>query len=86
VVLTVSPEELARTVEVSDEDAKRTYDIRLSRFTEPERRQVQQISFPNAEEAVAASKRIADGLGFEALATERKLTDKDIDSAPSPRR
>jgi peptidyl-prolyl cis-trans isomerase D len=79
VVLTVSPEELARTVEVSDEDAKRTYDIRLGRYTVPERRQVQQISFPNAEEADAASKRIADGLGFEALATERKLTDKDID-------
>jgi peptidyl-prolyl cis-trans isomerase D len=79
VVLTVSPEELARTVEVSDEDAKRTYDIRLSRYTVPERRQVQQISFPNAEEADAASKRIADGLSFEALATERKLTDKDLD-------
>ena len=57
VVLTVSPEEIAKTIEVSDADAKRTYELRQSRYTVPERRQVQQISFPNAEEADAASKR-----------------------------
>jgi peptidyl-prolyl cis-trans isomerase D len=79
VVLTVSPEEIAKTIEVSDQDAKRTFELRQSRYTVPERRQVQQISFPNAEEADAAAKRIADGLTFEALAAERKLTDKDID-------
>jgi peptidyl-prolyl cis-trans isomerase D len=79
VVVTVSPEELAKTVEVSDEDAKRAYDVRQSRYSVPERRQVQQISFPNAAEAEAASKQLADGLTFEALAVERKLTDKDID-------
>jgi peptidyl-prolyl cis-trans isomerase D len=79
VVLTVSPEELAKTVEVSDEDAKRTYEIRQSRYAVPERRQVQQVSFPNAAEAEAASKQITDGLSFDALAAERMLTDKDID-------
>ena len=79
VVLTVSPEDIAKTIEVSDQDAKRTYELRQSRYTVPERRQVQQISFPNAEEADAASKRIAEGLRFDALAAERKLTDKDID-------
>jgi peptidyl-prolyl cis-trans isomerase D len=79
VVVTVSPEELAKTVEVSDEDAKRAYDVRISRYAVPERRQVQQISFPNAVEADAASKRLAEGLTFDALAAERKLTDKDID-------
>jgi peptidyl-prolyl cis-trans isomerase D len=79
VVLTVSPEELAKTIEVSDADAQRTFELRQSRYTVPERRQVQQISFPNAEEADAASKRIAEGLSFDALAAERKLTDKDID-------
>jgi peptidyl-prolyl cis-trans isomerase D len=79
VVVTVSSEELAKTVEVSDEDAKRTYDIRQSRYAVPERRHIQQIAFPNAEEAEAASKRLVDGLSFDALAQERKLTDKDID-------
>ena len=79
VVLTVSPEELAKTIEVSDQDAKRTYELRQGRYSVPERRQVQQISFPNAEEADAAGKRLAEGLTFDALAAERKLTDKDID-------
>jgi peptidyl-prolyl cis-trans isomerase D len=79
VVLTVSPEEIAKTIEVSDQDAQRTFELRRSRYTVPERRQVQQISFPNAEEANAASMRITEGLTFDALAAERKLTDKDID-------
>jgi peptidyl-prolyl cis-trans isomerase D len=79
VVVTVSPDELAKTVEVSDEDAKRTYDIRLARYTVPERRQLQQIAFPNATEAEAAAKQIADGTTFDMIVMERKLTDKDID-------
>jgi peptidyl-prolyl cis-trans isomerase D len=79
VVVTVSPEELAKTVEVSDEDAKRAYDIRVNRYTVPERRQVQKIAFPNATEAEAAAKQIADGTSFDMVVAERKLTDKDID-------
>ncbi len=79
VVVTVSPEELAKTVEVSDEDAKRAYEVRMSRYVVPERRELQQISFPDAAEAEAAAKQIADGMTFDALATERKLTGKDID-------
>ncbi len=79
VVVTVSPEELAKTVEVSDEDAKRSYDIRINRYTVPERRQIQQIAFPDAAEAEAAAKQIADGTSFDMLVAERKLSDKDID-------
>ena len=79
VVLTVSPEEIAKTIEVSDQDAKRTFELRQSRYTVPERRQVQQISFPNAEEAQQASSRLGEGLSFEDLAKERKLSDKDVD-------
>jgi peptidyl-prolyl cis-trans isomerase D len=79
VVVTVSPEELAKTVEVSDEDARKSYDIRINRYTVPERRQIQQIAFPNATEAEAAAKQIADGMSFDMLVAERKLTDKDID-------
>jgi peptidyl-prolyl cis-trans isomerase D len=79
VVVTVSPEELAKTVEVSDEDAKRSYDIRINRYTVPERRQIQQIAFPNATEAEAAAKQIADGTSFDMIVAERKLTDMDID-------
>lgn len=78
-VLVLSPQEMAKTMEVSDEDAKRAYDQRLSRYSSPERRQVQQIVFPNEEEARKASAQLSGGMSFEQLAAERKLTEKDYD-------
>ena len=51
----------------------------MSRYVTPERRDVQQIVFPNAEEAKKASERLAEGLSFDDLVKERNLTDKDID-------
>jgi peptidyl-prolyl cis-trans isomerase D len=79
VLMTVSQQELARTIEVSDEDAKRAYEDRISRYMTPERRDVQQIVFANAAEAQAAAARIVDGLSFDDLVKERNLTDKDVD-------
>ncbi len=79
VVLTLSPQELARSIEVSEADVQRAYEERRARYTVPEKRQVQQIVFPNAEEAGAARDRLAGGASFEALAAERNLADKDID-------
>jgi len=43
------------------------------------RREIQQIVFPNADEAAAARNRIASGLSFEDLAKERGLGQSDID-------
>jgi peptidyl-prolyl cis-trans isomerase D len=79
VVLPVSAAELARSVDVSDADARRFYDSHRDRYGSPERRQLQQIVFPNAEEARAAAERIAAGTAFAAIATERGLKEQDID-------
>jgi peptidyl-prolyl cis-trans isomerase D len=79
VLMTLSQEDVSRTIEVSDEDAKRAYEDRVSRYVTPERREVEQIVFPNAGEADAASSRLMGGLSFEDLVKERNLTDKDID-------
>jgi peptidyl-prolyl cis-trans isomerase D len=79
VVLTVTPTELAKWTVISDAEARRIYDERRARYATPERRHVQQIVFPKAEDAQAASDRIAHGLSFEALAAERGLKDSDID-------
>ena len=79
VLLSLTPAEQAAWIQVSDEDAKRTYEERRARYSTPERRQVQQIVFPNAEEARAASERIKSGTTFAALAAERGLKDQDID-------
>src|SRR5690349_18154775 len=47
----VSPEEIGKWSEVSDEDAKKAFDQRKDRLGTPEKRQIQQIVFPNAAEA-----------------------------------
>jgi peptidyl-prolyl cis-trans isomerase D len=79
VVLTVSAAVLAPGIQVSDADVKRFYDEHRDRYGSPERRQVQQIVFPNAEEARAAAERIAAGTPFATIASERGLKDQDID-------
>jgi peptidyl-prolyl cis-trans isomerase D len=79
VVVAMLPAERARSIEISDEDLKRAYEERKVRLATPERRQIQQIVFPKAEDARAASERIAKGETFEAIAKERGLADKDID-------
>jgi peptidyl-prolyl cis-trans isomerase D len=79
VVLPISAVELARSIEISDDEARRFYDGHRDRYGTPERRQLQQIVFPNAEEARAAAERIAGGTAFLAIATERGLKEQDID-------
>jgi len=79
VVVALLPADRARWIEISDEDLKRAYEERKVRLTTPERRQIQQMVFPKADDARAASERIAKGETFEAIAKERGLAEKDID-------
>jgi peptidyl-prolyl cis-trans isomerase D len=79
IVVSLLPAERARWIEISDEDLKKAYEERKNRLTTPERRQIQQIVFPNADDARAASERIGKGETFDAIAKERGLADKDID-------
>jgi peptidyl-prolyl cis-trans isomerase D len=78
-LLTVSQPEIASTLEVSEEDAKRIYQDRLSRYGTPERRHVTQISFASADDAKRASERVAGGLSFDDLAKEPDLADRVVD-------
>lgn len=79
-VMSVSPTELAKPADVSEADAKDFYERNLTRYGTPERRQVEQIVFPTAEEAQAAAERLTKSeIAFDALAKERGLTEKDID-------
>ncbi len=78
-LLVLTPAELAATVEISDADLKQAYEARKDRFGTPERRHVQQIVFPNAEEARDAYEKISKGTAFAALAAERGLKESDYD-------
>ena len=69
----ITPEEIGKWSDVSDEDARKLFEQRRDRLGTPEKREVSQIVFPNAEEAAAARGRIASGLSFEDLAKERGL-------------
>jgi peptidyl-prolyl cis-trans isomerase D len=75
----VTPEDIGKWTEVSDEDARKVFEQRRDKLGTPERRQVSQIVFPNAEEAMSARNRIASGLSFDDLAKERGLNPSDVD-------
>lgn len=79
VTVTVTPEALAKTIEVSDADVQKHYEQNLKTYSQPERRHVEQIVFPNIADAQAASERIKSGTSFAAVATERGLKPTDID-------
>ncbi|WP_027529790.1 SurA N-terminal domain-containing protein [Bradyrhizobium sp. WSM3983] len=75
----ISPEEIAKWSDVSDDDAKKLFDQRKDLLSTPEKRQIHQIVFPNVAEAQAARERLAGGLSFEDLGKERGLSATDVD-------
>lgn len=77
-LLVLSPTDSSRWTQISDADARKAYDDRRARYVTPERREVQQMGFPNVEEARAAAQRVASGTTFEQIAVERGIKDADI--------
>lgn len=65
--LALTPDELAKKIDISDDDAKKVFEQRRERYSTPEKRQVLQIPFPNADEAKAARDRITAGTSFEEI-------------------
>jgi peptidyl-prolyl cis-trans isomerase D len=78
-LLSLTPADVAKPDAVSDADAKSDYEQHKNSYGAPERRELHQIVFPNAEEAAAAHERITKGLSFADLAKERGLKDSDTD-------
>ena len=79
VTVTVTPAELGKTLEISDDELKKIFDSYRSRYITPEKRHVEQMVFPNAADAQAASDKIKSGTTFSALAIERGLKEQDLD-------
>jgi peptidyl-prolyl cis-trans isomerase D len=78
-ILSISAETLADPSKVSDEEARARYEaVKGQRFTSAETRTVQQIPFPNAEEAQAAKAKIDGGETFDEIATERNVAFNDL--------
>lgn len=77
--LAVTPDAIAKWADISDADARKVYEERKDKLSTPERRQVSQIVFPNAEDAEAARKKITEGSSFEDIATQRGLKPADVE-------
>src|SRR3982075_2761268 len=75
----INPEEVGKWSEVSDEDARKLFEQRRDKIGTPEKREVQQMVFANADEALAARGRITSGMSFDDLAKERNLNLGDVD-------
>ena len=75
----INPEEIGKWTEVSDEDAKKIFELNRDKLGTPEKREVSQIVFPNEGEAQAARSRITSGTSFDDLAKERNLNLSDVD-------
>ena len=69
-ILALLPEDMARTIEISADDAKAFYDKNAARFSVPEKRQVAQLLFTDKEEAHKVADRLAGGLSWDDLAKE----------------
>jgi peptidyl-prolyl cis-trans isomerase D len=78
-LLSLTPADIAKPDTVSDADAKAYYEQHKNSYGSPERRELRQIVFPNAQDAAAAHDRMTKGLSFADLAKERGLKDTDID-------
>ncbi len=81
----ISPEEIGKWTEVTDEDAKKVFEQNRDRLGTPEKREVQQMVFPNEGEAQAARARITSGMAFDDLAKERNLNLTDVDLGMIPK-
>ena len=78
--LLLTPTDLARPAEVSEEDAKAFYDkSRETRFVVAEKRKLQQIVFPDDAQAAEAEAKIKGGASFDQIVEARHLTPADID-------
>jgi peptidyl-prolyl cis-trans isomerase D len=78
-IVRMTPTDLAKPDDISDEEAKKSYDAALDKYTTPEKRHIKQIVFSNLDEGQKAADELAAGKTFEDLVAERKLTDSDVD-------
>lgn len=75
----MTPESIAKSITVSDEDAKKAYEEQKDKLSTPEKRQLWQMVFPNLAEAQAARSKIQAGASFDDIAKERGLAASDVD-------
>ncbi|MBF9197953.1 SurA N-terminal domain-containing protein [Microvirga sp. BT290] len=70
---------LAKPDTVSEADARARYEQQKAKYGSPERRTIQQITFPSQAEAEAAANKLKEGATFESIAAERNVSPQDLE-------
>jgi peptidyl-prolyl cis-trans isomerase D len=81
-ILALEPDAIANPAEVTDADAEAAYQKiagKDPRFGAAEKRDLQQILFPNETDAAAAEAKLKAGASFDDLAKERNLKPEDTE-------
>src|SRR5271154_290000 len=81
-ILALEPDTIANAADVTDADAQAAYEKiagKDPRFGAPEKRDLQQILFPNDADAAAAEAKLKAGASFDDLIKERGLKPEDTD-------
>ena len=79
-ILALEPDTIANAAEVTDADAEAAYQKiagKDPRFGAPEKRDLQQVLFPNEADAAAAEAKLKAGASFDALVQDRGLKAED---------
>jgi peptidyl-prolyl cis-trans isomerase D len=71
-VAVLGPEDMAASIKVTDAQLQKEYEIRKSVYVIPDKRDVQQIAFPDEASAKAARAKVDGGMAFEATAFQAK--------------
>jgi peptidyl-prolyl cis-trans isomerase D len=74
----ITPADLKDQVKVAEDQVDQAYEARKSSYSTPEKREIEQITYPDEAAAKAARVKIAAGQTFAAAATERGLKPADI--------
>lgn len=75
----LSPEMLIDTVEVDEAELREAYEARSDEYSQPERRLVERLVFPDAQAAEAAQQEIEAGGSFDEAVAARGLDLSDVD-------
>ena len=74
----IAPQDLAGKMKVTDAQIKQQYEAEQAKYLIPEKRQLEQITFPDLASAKAARAKINSGTSFADLARQRGLNPNDI--------
>jgi peptidyl-prolyl cis-trans isomerase D len=78
-VLAVTPDTVKDQLKITDADLNAAFETKKNTLGAPEKRIIQQISFPDLAAANAAYQKIQSGTDFLAVAKEQGLSDADVD-------